>query len=92
MIAAPFSAAAGFFTFYALQPYLLDLYGNPEAYGIAGIAAAMVAGAQIGGGLLVPQVRKLFKKRTSVLMLGFLDMLAITVHLPNDQRHCLAPP
>ena len=36
------------------QPYLLQLYGDPNAYGIAGLAAALVAGAQIVGGLLVP--------------------------------------
>ena len=32
---APFSAGAGFFAFYAMQPYLLELYGRPGAYAIA---------------------------------------------------------
>ena len=69
MLAAPFSAGVGFYAFYAMQPYLLELYGQ-QAYGIAGLAAAIVAGAQIAGGLLVPQIRKLFRRRTTILALG----------------------
>ena len=42
------------FAFYALQPYLLELYGDPGAFGIAGLAAAIVAGTQMIAGLLVP--------------------------------------
>ena len=38
--------------------------------GIAGLAAAIVAGAQIAGGLLVPRIRKLFKSRTTVFIVG----------------------
>jgi len=49
MLAAPFSAGVGFYAFYAMQPYLLQLYGDKTAYGVAGLAAAMVAGAQIDG-------------------------------------------
>ena len=52
------------------QPYLLQLYGDPTAYGIAGLAAAIVAGAQIVGGLLVARVRRLFRRRTDALLLG----------------------
>jgi len=70
MFAAPFSAGVGFYTFYALQPYLLQLYGDRSAYGIAGLAAAMIAGAQIVGGLVVPRVRRLFARRTDALLLG----------------------
>ncbi len=70
MLAGPFGMGVGIFAFYALQPYLLELYGNPEAYSIAGLAAAIVAGAQIGGGFLVPIIRKMFKKRTSIMLLG----------------------
>ena len=54
MLAAPFADGVAIYAFYAMQPYLLELYGDPEAYGIAGLAAAIVAGAQIAGGLLVP--------------------------------------
>ena len=84
MLAAPFSVGVGFYAFYALQPYLLELYGDPTAYGIAGLAAAVVAGAQILGGLTVPWVRQLFKRRTdaiilsSVLAVALLAMIGLT--------------
>jgi MFS family permease len=70
MLAAPFSAGVGFYAFYAMQPYLLELYGDKTAYGIAGLAAAMVAGAQILGGLLSSRARKLFRRRTDALVVG----------------------
>ncbi|CAN5715698.1 hypothetical protein BH18ACT17_BH18ACT17_06760 [soil metagenome] len=55
-------------TVYAPQPYLLELYGDPETYQIAGLVAAIVAGAQIVGGLAAPRIRKLFHRRTSALI------------------------
>jgi MFS family permease len=70
MIAAPFTAGTGIYVFYALQPYLLQLWGDPNAYSVAGLAAALVAGAQIAGGLLVARVRHLFRRRTDALLLG----------------------
>jgi MFS family permease len=70
MLAAPFSMGVGFYTFYALQPFLLELWGDPDAYTIAGLAAAIVAGAQILGGYAAPRIRGLFRKRTSALILG----------------------
>lgn len=69
MIAAPFTVGTEFYIFYALQPFLLDLYGRPDAYSIAGLAAALVAGAQIAGGLLAPRVLRLFRRRTDALIL-----------------------
>jgi MFS family permease len=56
--------------FYALQPYLLDLYGDPNAYSIAGLAAAIMAGSQIAGGFAAPRIRGLFRKRTTALIGG----------------------
>jgi MFS family permease len=68
MISGFFLYGIGIYVFYALQPYLLQLWGNPEAYGIAGLVAALVAGAQIAGGLLTPFIRKRFSRRTSALL------------------------
>jgi MFS family permease len=70
MLASAFTDGVSIYAFYAMQPYLLQLYGDPTAYGIAGLAAAIVGGAQIGGGLLVPRLRRLFRRRTSVLLVA----------------------
>ena len=70
MLAAPFASGVGIYVFYALQPYLLQLYGDPKAYSIAGLAAAIVAGSQIAGGLAAPRIRRLFRRRTTALILG----------------------
>lgn len=72
MLAVPFSAGVGIFGFYAMQPYVLELYGNSEAYWLTGLAAAIVAGAQIIGGLLVPIISKTFKKPSNSLIAGAL--------------------
>jgi MFS family permease len=72
MLAAPFTFGVGIFAFYAMQPYLLELYGNEQAYSIAGLAAAIIAGAQIAGGLLAPRVRRLVGRRTTALVAGLL--------------------
>lgn len=81
MIAAPFSAGVGIYTFYALQPYLLELYGDTSAYGIAGLAAAVFAGSQILGGYLAPKIRSLLHHRTSALLIGVISSSAILVTL-----------
>jgi MFS family permease len=84
MLAAPFTLGVGFYAFYALQPYLLELYGDPNAYSIAGIAAAILAGAQMVGGLAVPLVRRWFTRRTTLLILvaaldvAFLALFGLT--------------
>lgn len=70
MLSAPFISGVSIYVFYALQPYLLELYGDSTAYWIAGLTAAIVALAQIVGGMCAPIVRRLFKKRTTVLVLG----------------------
>jgi MFS family permease len=68
MVEALFTGGVGIYAFYALQPYLLELYGDPTAYEIAGLAAAIVAGAQILGGIAAPRIRGLFRRRTSALI------------------------
>jgi MFS family permease len=70
MLASPFTFGVGIYAFYALQPYLLQLYGDPNAYGVAGLAAAVIAAAQIVGGLIVTRVRRLFRRRTDALLLA----------------------
>jgi MFS family permease len=93
MIGNVFTDGVSIYVFYAMQPYLLQLYGDPKAYGIAGLAAAIVGGAQIGGGLLVPHLSRIFARRTSLLLtavvlstaivaaIGFLPRFAIAVAL-----------
>ena len=68
MVESLFTGGVGIYGFYALQPYLLELYGDPDAYQIAGLSAAIVAGAQILGGWSAPRIRRLFKRRTSALL------------------------
>jgi MFS family permease len=79
MLAAPFGAGVGFYAFYALQPYLLQLYGDPNAYSIAGLAAAVIAAAQIIGGMSVNRVRRLFRRRTDALFLGIVATFVLLV-------------
>jgi MFS family permease len=68
MVESLFIGGVGFYAFYALQPYLLELYGDPSAYQIAGLVAAIIAAAQIVGGLAAPRIRGLFRRRTSALI------------------------
>jgi len=70
MLSAPFTGGVVIYAFYAMQPYLLELYGDEQAYAVAGLAAAIVAGAQIAGGLLVPHLGSLSRRRTSILLAG----------------------
>jgi MFS family permease len=77
MLAAPFTFGVGIYAFYAMQPYLLELYGDEQAYSIAGLAAAIIAGAQIVGGMLAPRVRRLVRRRTTALIAGLLLEVAL---------------
>lgn len=70
MLSAPFFTGVGVYAFYALQPYLLELYGDKNAFGVAGLAAAIVAGTQILGGLTVPFWGRVFTRRTQILLVG----------------------
>jgi MFS family permease len=79
MLAAPFTFGTGIFAFYAAQPYLLELWGSSSAFAIAGLAAAVVAAAQIVGGLVVSQVRRLFTRRTHALLVGWILNVVLLV-------------
>jgi MFS family permease len=69
MLAGMFTGGIEFYVYYALQPHLLNLWGNQEAYGIAGLVAALLAAAQIVGGLLTPRIRAVFRRRTTALLI-----------------------
>lgn len=68
MWAAPFGMGIGVWVFYAFQPYLLELFGDPSAVYLSGIAAALFAVAQMIGGASVSWVRRHFKTRTGILL------------------------
>ncbi len=70
MLAAPFGGGVGIWAFYAFQPYLLDLFGDPNATWLSGVAAAVFATSQMVGGALVPWVRRRVSRRTTVLLAG----------------------
>jgi MFS family permease len=76
MLGAPFSGGVGMYAFYAMQPYLLELYGRKDSYSTAGLAAPIVAGTQIIGGYLVRYVGKACLRRTSFLLFGTLLSVA----------------
>ncbi len=71
MLAGLGAGGVSVFAFYALQPYLLELYGDRKAFGVAGLAAAIVAGSQMVAGLVVPRVRRLFHRRTDALIAAY---------------------
>jgi len=68
MLAGIFSGGVPIYAFYAMQPYLLQLYGKSDSYSIAGLAASIVAAAQIGGAFAVPWAGRVFRRRTSALV------------------------
>jgi MFS family permease len=68
ILSAPFASGVGIYAFYALQPYLLELYGDSSAYFIAGLAAAVLSLSQVAGGVLAPRVRRLFARRTTTVI------------------------
>ncbi len=68
MLAAPFASGVSIWIFYAFQPYLLELFGDPDATYLAGIAAAVFAVAQMIGGASIRLVRKVSSTRSGVLI------------------------
>jgi MFS family permease len=68
MLAAPFSMGVGIWVFYAFQPYLLELFGDPDAVYLSGIAAAVFAVAQMIGGSSVIWMRRRVTSRTTVIL------------------------
>jgi MFS family permease len=70
MLAALCNGGIAIYGFYAAQPFLLQLYGDAHAFGLSGFSAAVVAAAQILAGMAAPRVRRLFTRRTHVLILS----------------------
>lgn len=90
MLAAPFASGVGIYAFYAMQPFLLDLYGDPSAYTVAGLAAAVLAASQTVGGLLAPTLRRLVARRTSAVILGTVASAAALAGLGFTSAFALA--
>lgn len=90
MLAAPFASGVGIYAFYAMQPFLLDLYGDQGAYTVAGLAAAILAASQTVGGLLAPGLRRLVTRRTSAVILGTLASAAALAALGFASSFALA--
>ena len=80
---APFAGGVGIFAFYALQPYLLELYGDPGAFGIAGSQRRSSRGPD-GRRACLPLMRRVFVRRTHALIgasligIGCLALLGLT--------------
>jgi MFS family permease len=68
MFASPFLYGVGIWAFYAFQPYLLQLFGDPDATYLAGVAAAVFAVAQMIGGSAVKLVRRVASTRSGVII------------------------
>ncbi len=92
MLAALCAGGVEAFAFYALQPYLLELYGDQRAFGIAGLAAAVVAGTEMIAGLLVPWVRKWATRRTHALIGASLVAIASLAGLGTTSSFWVAVP
>jgi MFS family permease len=90
ILSAPFASGVGIYAFYALQPYLLELYGDESAYSVAGLAAAVLSLAQVFGGMLSPHIRGLFARRTSTLIGVSLASVAVLVVLGLNSLFWLA--
>jgi MFS family permease len=78
MLAGLSTGGVAIYVGYALQPHLLGLWGDETAYGIAGLSAALLAAAQIAGGLITGRIRGWFRRRTGMMLALFgLGTLAV---------------
>jgi MFS family permease len=79
MLAAPFTFGASIYGFYAVQPYLLELYGDSGSYAIAGISAALIGGTQIAGGAMASMLAKRFRNRTTIILLAAITTVVVVL-------------
>lgn len=90
MIASAFTDGVSMYGFYAMQPYLLELYGDPKAYGVAGLSAAIVGGAQIAGGVIVSRLSRVARRRTTWLQAAVLGSVLTLVAIGLLPRFFIA--
>ncbi len=90
MFASFFTTGVGFYVFYALQPYLVELWGDSGAYSIAGLAAAILSGSQVIGGLVAPWVRRRFRKRTTTIILSLVVSSLVLLALGVNRNFWIA--
>jgi MFS family permease len=90
ILSAPFASGVGIYAFYALQPYLLELYGDKSAYSIAGLAAAVLSISQVAGGMLAPRIRGLFARRTTTVIGASVTSIIVLVVLGLNSLFWLA--
>jgi MFS family permease len=90
ILSAPFASGVGIYAFYALQPYLLELYGDTSAYAIAGLAAAVLSLSQAVGGMLASRIRTLFERRTTTLIATAVASVVVLVVLGVNSLFWLA--
>ncbi|WP_240665848.1 MFS transporter [Agromyces sp. LHK192] len=90
MFASFFTGGVGFYVFYALQPYLVELWGDADAYSIAGLAAAILSGSQVIGGWMAPWVRARFRRRTTTIILSLVVSTAVLIALGLNRSFWVA--
>jgi MFS family permease len=90
ILSAPFASGVGVYAFYALQPYLLVLYGDESAFAIAGLAAAVLSLAQVVGGLVASRVRRMFRRRTTTVIVASLTSVAVLAALGANDSFAVA--
>lgn len=90
ILSAPFASGVGIYAFYALQPYLLGLYGDKSAYSVAGLAAAILSLSQVAGGVLAPRFRGLFARRTTMVIGASLTSIVTLIVLGVNSLFWLA--
>lgn len=84
-ISGAISFAAMGFIFYGMQPYLLELYGDSTSYFIAALGTTITSMAQMLGGVMSGPVKKLFAKRTHIMIASIIvSSLAVISLYFND--------
>ena len=72
LAALPFTSGVSMYAFQRCSPTYCSCTATNGRTPLPDWAAAIVAGAQIAGGLLVPHIGRIFRRRTSVLLAGTL--------------------